>query len=239
MARVVVIGAGGIGAPLAITLVEAGLEALTVVDDDVVELSNLHRQIAFDEGDVGRPKLDALGDALRARAPGFCLEAVRARATPTTVGDLVGGATVVVDACDNYPTRFLLADACHLAGVPVVHAAAVQWQATVMACAGVGAPCYRCLFEDLPRGATIDCASGGVAGPVCGVAGALAADAVLQILAGGAPFGRVVTYDGWGDRLRAVPVTPRRDCELCSDASRIGTVDASRYTPPSCSVTAT
>ena len=142
-----------------------------------------------------------------------------------------GPKKVVIDATDNFPTRFLLADAAHLAGVPIVHAAAVRWQATVLGAAGHGKPCYRCLFEDVPSGALLDCATAGVAGPVCGVAGAVAADRAIRSLEGDrTAVGTIVTYDGLTDRLRQIEVHPRANCALCGAEATIGTIDARRYT---------
>ena len=234
-ASVVIIGAGGIGAPLAIALISGGVRHLTVVDDDTVEASNLHRQILFTAADVGRSKLDAFAEALEARAPGVVVTRVPGRALPLTVASIVAGAGVVVDATDNFASRFLLADACALARVPVVHAAAVRWQATVFAVPPGGRPCYRCLFEDVPRGDAPDCATAGVVGPVCGVAGAVAADRALRLLAGDASaYGHIATYDGWRDTLRSVPVPARRDCALCGAAPAIHTILASRYLAPAC-----
>src|SRR6185295_13146508 len=135
-----------------------------------------------------------------------------------------------IDATDNFASRFLLADACALAGVPVVHAAAVRWSATVMAVAPRGRPCYRCLFEDLPEGDAPDCATAGVVGPVCGVAGALAADRALRVLAGDASvYGSIATFDGLRDALRSVPVRARRGCPLCGDAPAVVNLDPMRY----------
>jgi len=249
---VVLVGAGGIGAPAAIALIAGGVRSLRVADDDRVERSNLHRQILFGDGDVGRPKLDAFAEALarRARArdgaasgteprapsePEVAVELFRGRALPHTAAALVAGAAVVIDATDNFASRFLLADACALAGVAVVHAAAVRWSATVMAVAPRGRPCYRCLFEDLPEGDAPDCASAGVVGPVCGVAGALAADRALRILGGDASaYGEIVTYDGRRDALRAVPVRARPGCALCGEARSITDLDTSRYLANTC-----
>lgn len=229
--QVLLVGAGGIGAPAAWALGEAGLRELVVIDDDRVELSNLHRQLLYSDEDVGRPKLDAFADALERRFEGMVVSCITARVHPGNVMDLLEGARVVLDATDNFATRFLLADAAHLTGVPIVHAAAVRWRATVMASSGSGRPCYRCLFEDIPSGATIDCATAGVAGPVCGVSGALGADRVLRVLAGDdGAFGHVVSFDGSRDRLRQVAVAPRDDCALCGPRPRIGTIEASRYT---------
>lgn len=232
---VVLVGAGGIGAPAALALAAAGVPAIRVADDDRVELSNLHRQILFGDADVGRPKLDAFADALAQRFPGTAVELYRGRALPGTVAALVAGAAVVVDATDNLASRFLLADACALAGVPVVHAAAVRWTATVMTVSARGGPCYRCLFEDVPAGEVPDCAGAGVVGPVCGVAGAIAADRALRVVAADASvYGAIVTFDGRRDRLRSVAVRPRRACPLCGDARTLHDLDPHRYQPRTC-----
>lgn len=232
------VGAGGIGAPAALALGEAGARALRVVDDDRVDLTNLHRQILFSEADVGRPKLEAFADALGRRFQGLRVDLRPGRFLPATAAELLQGVAVVVDATDNFSSRFLIADACRIAEVPVVHAAAIRWRATVLAAPGRGQPCYRCLFEDLPEGPAPDCATAGVAGPVCGVAGALAADRALKILAGDASaFGAVVTYDGLRDVLRAVPVTARAECPLCGPERSIFTISASRYVAASCEQT--
>ena len=229
---IVLVGAGGIGAPAALALAAAGVRALRVADDDRVELSNLHRQILFADADVGRLKLDAFADALRRRFPATAIELHHGRALPTTVAALVAGASVVVDATDNFASRFLLADACALSGVPVVHAAAVRWTATVMAVSARGRPCYRCLFEDIPTDDAPDCATAGVAGPVCGVAGALAADRALRVLAGdGRAHGSIVTFDGRRDLLRSVAVRARPACPLCGDAPALPDLDPRRYSP--------
>ena len=232
---IVLVGAGGIGAPAALALGEAGVRQLALVDEDSVELSNLHRQILFEDTDVGRPKLQVLAAALRRRFAGLEVVERQGRAVPDNVLDLIAEAALVIDATDNFPSRFLLADAAHIAGVAIVHAAAVRWQATVMAVAPRGRPCYRCLFEDIPGSVVIDCASAGVAGPVCGVSGALAADRALRATAGDdSAFGQILTYDGLRDRLRAVAVRPRPDCPLCGEGALISSIQESRYWGESC-----
>jgi adenylyltransferase/sulfurtransferase len=230
---IVLVGAGGIGAPAAMALAGAGVLALSVVDDDVVELSNLHRQVLFSDADVGQKKTAAFAAALALR--GVRVRVVEGRALPSTARALVRGASVVIDATDNFATRFLLADAAHLEAVPIVHAAAVRWQATVMAVAARGRPCYRCLFEEPPSGAVVDCATAGVAGPVCGVAGAVAADRALRLL-GRDPVatGNIVCFDGLADVLREVPVRARAGCPLCGEGACIEELDAARYLGPSC-----
>lgn len=243
MTTVLLVGAGGIGSPCALVLAEAfargrapGL-SLLVADDDVVERSNLHRQILFTEADVGVPKLDALARAVAARAPGLHVSLFRGRLVPSVAVELASRADVVVDATDNFASRFLAADAARLAERAVVHAASVRWHATVLASSPVGRPCYRCLFEDLPEGPAPDCASAGVVGPICGVAGALAADLALRLCRGDvSALGWVFTYDGQKDALRRVPLRARPSCELCGDAPRIASVEPSRYVAVSCDV---
>lgn len=232
---VLLVGAGGVAHPAAIALAAAGVSRLVVCDDDTVELTNLHRQILFGDADVGRDKLEVLAERLAARAQAMEVQLRRTRFRPDTALELLRGVDVVVDACDNFATRFLVADAAHLAGVPSVHGAAVRWTATAMASPPTGRPCYRCLFEDLPEGDAPDCATAGVAGPVCGVAGALAADLALRALRGGAsPFGRIVTFDGLTDRLRAVTVRARAGCSLCDRGAAPLDLDPLRYVGASC-----
>ena len=232
-APVLLVGAGGIGAPAAIALGAAGLSALDVADDDRVELSNLHRQILFADADVGRSKLDAFAGRLGTRFPRLVVGRIEGRVVPESALALVEGRGVVIDATDNFASRFLLADACSIARVPVVHAAAVRWRATVVAVGREGRPCYRCLFEEPPGEGAPDCATAGVAGPVCGVAGAVAADRALRLLAGDASaVGSVVTYDGRRDLLREVPFRKRSACPLCGETRRIRAMDPTLYEGP-------
>lgn len=234
-ARILIVGVGGVGAPAALALVEAGVTRLALADDDAVDVSNLHRQILFDDRDVGRPKLDATRDALARRRAGLEVELRPGRALPSTALELVRGFDAVVDATDNFATRFLLADACGLARVPVVHAAAVGWRGTVLAVRENGAPCYRCLFEDVPAGPAPDCATAGVVGPVCGVIGAIAADAALALAARGLPPpARIATYDGRADALRFVAVSRRESCPLCGPEASIRDLEEARYLRATC-----
>jgi len=235
-ADVLLVGAGGIGHPAALALAAAGAGSLLIADDDQVELSNLHRQILFRDEDVGRSKPEALAGALSRRFPALAVTVLPGRILPDTALDRVSLARVVVDATDNFASRFLIADACRIAGVPVVHAAAVKWRATVLAVAAAGRPCYRCLFEDIPREDAPDCATAGVAGPVCGVSGALAADRAMRILGGDASaFGSIVTYDGGRDRLREVRVAARPGCPLCGEERTITAITPDRYEAYDCS----
>ncbi len=229
---VLVVGAGGLGCPAALALVEAGVGRVALADDDRVELTNLHRQVLYGESDVGRDKLDAALETLaHFAAPGQKLEAVRTRLLPENARALVRGFDLVLEGADNFATKFLAADACHLEARPLVHGAAVRLRATVWSVAPGGCPCYRCLFEDLPAGeAALTCAEAGVLGPVVGLAGALMADLALDVLTGSPRYGTLFTYDGLKDRFRAVPVEARPSCPLCGPRATISELDELCYT---------
>ncbi|RYE82007.1 MAG: HesA/MoeB/ThiF family protein [Myxococcales bacterium] len=232
---VLLIGAGGVGAPAALALARSGRCRLRLVDDDRVELTNLHRQILFGDSDLGRPKLEAMGEALRKVAPDVEIEAVHGRFLPETASALLAGVSAIVDGCDNFATRFLAADAARLAGLPIAHGASIRWQATCLASAAGGRPCYRCLFEDVPVGPAPDCATAGVLGPVCGVAGGLAADAALRLLAGDAGIaGTVASFDGRTGAFRRIALRPRPGCPLCGERPSIHGLDRARYVAPAC-----
>lgn len=224
---VAIVGVGGLGTPAALALAHAGVGTLVLIDDDEVDRSNLHRQILFRDRDVGRPKLEAAEEALR--ATGVRVEARKGRLTPASV-DLLKGADVVLECSDNYATKFLAADAAHLARVPLVHGAAIRWIGTAFAVGPEGRPCYRCVFEDIPAGAQAGCDVAGVVGPVCGVIGALQAHLALQILddPASAPYGTLMTLDGLRDELRVRKAARRNQCALCG-VQTIDAIDAARY----------
>lgn len=230
-----VVGAGGLGCPAALVLLEAGIGRLALADDDTVDVTNLHRQILYGEDDVGRNKLDAALDALRAKARPFQrIEAVRSRLLPDNARSLVRDFDVVVEGADNYATKFLTADACRLEARPVVHGAAVRFRATAFSVSPKGAPCYRCVFEDLPPSeAGLTCAEAGVTGPLVGVAGALLADLALDVLAGEPRYGTLFTFDGLADRLRSIELGARPSCTLCGATPRISRIDEHCYRQPS------
>ena len=234
--RVLVIGAGGLGSAVLVALADSGA-TLIIADDDRVDASNLHRQILFGLDAIGSDKLDATYSALvRRGVPARRIELVRSRFLPENARALAASVDLLIEGADNFATKFLAADASRLEHRPVVHGAAVRFEATVLFAEAEGRPCYRCLFEDLPAGfAQQNCAEAGVLGPLVGVAGALMADFALRaLLSHDVPHARLMTYSALSDRLREVevPVNPR--CALCGDAATIFEIDETRYTAPSC-----
>jgi adenylyltransferase/sulfurtransferase len=233
--RALLVGAGGLGSPAAIVLASAGVGTLGIADDDVVELTNLHRQILYEDGDTGRDKVDAAAEALGRWVPGGRFEIVRhkQRLLPDNARDIVRGYDVVVEGSDNFATKFMTADACALERVAVVHGSAVRWRGTALAVGPGGGPCYRCLFEDIPHEHAPNCAEAGVMGPVVGVVGALQADLALRMLAGEHVAGELATFDGKTGGLRRRVIARRADCPLCGVRS-IKTIDLERYLAPAC-----
>jgi molybdopterin/thiamine biosynthesis adenylyltransferase len=226
---------GGLGSPALLALAHTGA-TLVLVDDDLVEASNLHRQILFDESSVGAHKLDAAEAALiRRGVPKSRIELARTRLLPDNARALVSSVDLVLEGSDNYATKFLAADACYLEARPIVHGAAVRLEGTVWSVSATGTPCYRCLFEDVPLGAQAGCAEAGVLGPVVGICGALMAELALSALASSEPRReRIFTFDGRRNRLREVGVAPRPSCSLCGPARTISEIEETRYTAPGC-----
>ncbi len=225
-ARVLIVGLGGLGCPAALALARAGVGTLGLVDDDVVDETNLHRQILYTAADVGHAKVDVAARALCALR-NFDVECVvyNTRFLPDNAVQLASGFDLVVEGSDNFATKFLAADACRAAVRPVVHGAAVRWHGSAFAVSACGRPCYRCLFEDIPEGETPNCEDAGVVGPVAGIVAAAQVDFALGILSGRDPFGQVFTFDGKSLAVRRHRVEPRPSCRLCGAE---GPYDSSR-----------
>jgi adenylyltransferase/sulfurtransferase len=224
------VGVGGLGSPAAIALAHAGVGTIGLADDDDVEEDNLHRQILFSEADVGSKKTAAAVRSIAGWARGPVRVVVHdTRILPVNAVDIIRRYDVVVEGSDNFATKFLVADACLLAGVAVVHGAAVRWHGTALAVGAAGRPCYRCLFEDLPREHAPGCSEAGVVGPAVGVVGAVQADLAIRFLSGQPAAGTLVTFDGKADVMRRRAIAARAGCDLCGSGARIRAVDAGRY----------
>lgn len=218
-ASVVVVGAGGIGSPVVQYLGGAGVGRLILVDDDVVEVSNLQRQTVFGTADLGAFKADAAAAAVRGLNPAVSVETHRVRLNGGNVGELVAGADVVIDGCDNFSTRLAVGDATQAARVPLVSAAVGQFEGQLAVFRGweAGKPCYRCLVGDAPDRPEASCADQGIMGPVTGVLGSLAAlEAIRSITPfGDDPAGRLLLIDLLSWRFRTIGLPKDPGCRGC------------------------
>jgi adenylyltransferase/sulfurtransferase len=234
---VLIIGAGGLGCPAAFALAAAGVREIGVVDDDVVDVTNLHRQILHGDADVGILKVESLAHALERRFPRVRVTTHGERFDAANAVSLVGAYAVVVDGSDNFATKFVANDACVLARRPLVHGAAVGLGGQLLTVPAGGKPCYRCLFEEPPpAGVGPSCAEAGVLGPVPGVVGALQGAEAARLLRGQQPAfaGRLVQYDSLGMTVRTVRFNSNPTCAVCGVAPRIRTLDAGDYPDTGC-----
>lgn len=221
--RVLVIGAGGLGAPLLLYLAAAGVGSIGIIDDDRVELSNLQRQVIHDENSLGRLKVESAADRVRLLNPDVVIEAHPERLTPANALDLISRYDVVADGSDNFATRFLLNDACHLAGKTLVSAAILRFDgqlATYKSHLGDPHPCYRCLFpEPPPQGLVPSCSQGGILGALAGTVGSLQAMEVMKELLGiGETLsGKLLMIDGLYSSFQTITVRRDPDCALCGN----------------------
>lgn len=229
-ARVLVVGVGGLGCPAARVLLHSGVGQLTLCDDDEVEESNLHRQTLFSSADLGRSKAHLAAErlTLEAHALGVrCRVEARAERLLPDNAACVAGYDLVLEGADNFASKFLVADACALARVPLVQAGAVRWVGWTLATRPGDGACLRCVFEDVPAQRDT-CATAGVVGPVVGVVASLQAALALRVLTGDttAP-GTLVSYEALPGKLRERRLQPRPGCALCG--GRITDTASQRY----------
>jgi len=225
-ASVLVVGAGGLGSPVALYLAAAGIGRLGLVDDDAVSLSNLQRQILFRTADVGRPKVEAGAVALKALNPGVRIDVHPVRLTRANAMELIADYDIVADGSDNFATRFLLNDACFFAKKPLVSAAVTEFEGQLSTYKAYlpGSPCYRCLFPALPPAGTVaNCSETGVLGAAAGVMGSLQALEVLKEAAGlGTGLaGKLLIYKALTTEFHTVSLARDPACPLCGTAPTI------------------
>jgi sulfur-carrier protein adenylyltransferase/sulfurtransferase len=222
-ARVLLVGAGGLGSPAAFYLAAAGIGRLRIVDDDVVDRSNLQRQILHTDAAIGMAKVDSAAAALSALNPRTRIHAVRARVDGANIERLLDGVDVVVDGADNFPARYLLNDACVKSGKPLVYGAVHRFEGQVSvfdAGRHPGAsPCYRCLFPEPPSPENApNCAEAGVLGVLPGVIGLIQATEAIKLILGiGVPLsGRLLQFDALSMRFRETRLSADPDCAVCA-----------------------
>jgi molybdopterin/thiamine biosynthesis adenylyltransferase len=216
-ASVLIVGAGGLGAPAALYLAAAGVGRIGLVDPDAVALSNLQRQVIYAEADVGRAKAEAAAERLAALNANVAVEAHAARLTADNAAALIDGYDLVLDGTDDFATRLIVSDACAAHGRTLVSGALGRWSGQVGVFAG--RPCYRCFLGETPPDAET-CAAVGVVGALAGVIGAMMAlEAVKLICGAGEPLaGRLLIYDSLAAEARTVRVAPDPGCPSCGGA---------------------
>ena len=227
--RILLIGAGGLGAPAALYLAAAGVGTIGLIDDDDVDVSNLQRQVIHATAAVGRPKVDSAAETIRALNPDVEVVIHRTRLTADNARDLLGGWDVVIDGTDNFPTRYLVNDASVMLGLPLVHGAVLGFNGQVGVFDAQRGPCYRCLHPTPPpAGSVPSCAEAGVLGVLPGIIGTMQAAEALKLVIGGAEplLGRLAMLDAWGARLREIPVAKNPACPVCGDDPSITELSA-------------
>jgi sulfur-carrier protein adenylyltransferase/sulfurtransferase len=218
VARVLCIGAGGLGSPLALYLAAAGVGTLGIVDFDVVDYTNLQRQIIHTTADVGRKKLDSAAEKLKAINPFVELRTFETKLTSANALDLFREFDIIADGTDNFPTRYLVNDACVLTGKPNVYGSIFRFEGQASVFATEQGPCYRCLYpEPPPPGLVPSCAEGGVLGILPGLVGVMQATEVIKLILGkGEPLiGRLLLVDVLGMKFRELKLRKNPDCPAC------------------------
>ncbi|MGD1105553.1 MAG: molybdopterin-synthase adenylyltransferase MoeB [Terracidiphilus sp.] len=217
-ARVLCVGAGGLGSPLALYLAAAGIGTLGIVDFDVVDASNLQRQIIHTTNDIGRRKLDSAGEKLAALNPGVKVVKHDTMLSSANALEMIRGYDVVADGTDNFPTRYLVNDACVLLGKPNVYGSVFRFEGQASVFATREGPCYRCLYPEPPPPGTVpSCAEGGVLGILPGLVGVIQATEVIKLILGkGEPLvGRLLLVDALAMRFRELKLKKNPDCPVC------------------------
>ncbi len=219
-ASVLMIGTGGLGAPTGMYLAAAGVGRLGILDFDVVDESNLQRQIIHGSRDVGRPKIDSARDRLSDINPHIKIETYETRLTSENALELFSNYDIIVDGTDNFPTRYLVNDACVLTGKPNVYGSIFRFEGQASVFWAARGACYRCLYpEPPPPGLVPSCAEGGVLGVLPGIVGAIQANETIKlILGGGEPLiNRLLLFDAWNMRFRELKLRKDPACPVCGD----------------------
>lgn len=222
-ARVLVIGAGGLGSPALLYLAAGGVGTVGVIDDDVVENSNLQRQVIHRDDDIGLPKVQSAKQAMEAQNPTVAVRPYQRRLTQEIAGDLFDDYDVILDGTDNFETRYLANAVAHAQGKPLISGAMSQWEGQISVFdTARGTPCYQCIFPEPPAPRLApSCAEAGVLGPLPGVVGSMMAAEAIKVISGaGTPLrGEMLIYDGLYGETRKLTLKRREDCPICGQGS--------------------
>ncbi len=219
-AKVFIVGAGGLGCPVGYYLTAAGVGTIAMVDNDTVEMSNLQRQIAHSVNTIGMPKVESAKKTFKALNPDVNIIAIQKRMSKDDIADLIRDYDIVVDGSDNFPTRYLVNDACFMARKPLVSGAILRFEGQVTTILPGEGPCYRCLFEEPPPpGLVPSCQEAGVLGVLPGVIGGLQATEVLKLILGKGEVlkGELLIYNALKTTFRKVKVPKNPACPLCGE----------------------
>ena len=222
--RVLIIGAGGLGSPVGLYLAAAGVGTIGIVDSDAVDLSNLQRQILHTTADLGRPKCLSARETMENINPDVRVVPHQFRLDSTNVLDVIADYDIVVDGADNFPTRYLVNDACVIQGKPLSHAGILRFEGHVTTIVPGRGPCYRCLYpEPPPPGLVPSCQEAGILGAVAGIVGSIQAAEVLKLILdiGDPLIGRLLVFDGLEMTFRTIEMSCQQDCPVCSPGPTI------------------
>ncbi|MDR2247586.1 MAG: molybdopterin-synthase adenylyltransferase MoeB [Treponema sp.] len=217
-AKVLLVGTGGLGAPLGLYLAAAGVGTLGIADFDLVEESNLQRQVIHSVRDIGRPKVASAKDRLRGINPHINIITHNTMLSSANALEIIGDYDIVADGTDNYQTRYLINDACVLLGKPNVYGSVFQFEGQASVFYAKEGPCYRCLYpEPPPPGLVPSCAEGGVVGVLPGIVGCVQANEVIKLIAGGGEslIGRLLLFDAWNMKFRELKLDKESACPVC------------------------
>lgn len=218
---VLIIGAGGLGAPAALYLAAAGVGRIGIADADIVDLSNLQRQIIHTTADIGKPKTQSAKESMEAINPDVKIVEYREFVNSKNILDLIADYDFILDGTDNFPAKFLINDACVMAKKPFVHAGIIRFRGQLMTVLPGISPCYRCVFKNPPpKDAVPTCRQAGVVGAMAGVIGSLQAMEAVKFLTGAGELlaGKLLTYNALTNEFHTVKLPPRKEgCAVCSD----------------------
>ena len=222
--KILIVGAGGLGSPAALYLAAAGIGTIGLIDSDVVDLSNLQRQVIHQTPDVGRPKVVSGKEKIQALNPDVNVVMYEERLTASNALKILSGYDVVIDGVDNFPTKFLINDACYFAGKPLVHGGILRFDGRVTTIIPKQSACYRCVFKKPPpEGLVASCQEAGVIGVLAGIIGTIQATEALKLILGiGRPLtDRLLDFDARRTQFREIRIKRNPDCPLCGERPTI------------------
>ena len=238
-AKVLVVGAGGLGSPAALYLAAAGIGTIGLIDSDVVDLSNLQRQVIHHTSDVGRSKVLSGKEKIQALNPDVNVVMYEERLTAGNALKIVGDYDVVLDGVDNFPTKFLINDACFFAGKPLVHGGILRFDGRVTTIIPKQSACYRCVFKKPPpEGLVASCQEAGVIGVLAGIIGTIQATEALKLILGiGRPLtNRLLDFDARRTQFREIRIKQNPDCPLCGERPTITQLMEDGSVGPACAL---